>query len=66
MDWIRGTFSWALCSPDLSSMYFFLRGTLKNSVLYAAPVDSEMGLESSIVCAPADIEENPDVFERVR
>ena len=37
---------------------------MKNAV-YVTPVDSEMDLGANIICAPADIEENPGRFERV-
>lgn len=60
-----GPVSWPPRSPDLTSLDFFLWGTLK-SLVYDDPVDTEMDLVARIACAAATIRETPGLFERVR
>lgn len=53
------------CSPDLYIIDFFLWGARKSAV-DATPVHSDMDLVPRLVCAAADIQQNPDVFKSVR
>ena len=57
--------SWNICSIDVSTSDFSLRGFLK-SIVCKDPVESEMDLVARNVCAADTIREKPGVFDHVR
>lgn len=60
-----GPVHWPARSPDLTPLDFFLWGHMKQLV-YSTPVESEMDLVARISEAAARIQEDVNVFERVR
>ncbi|GBM40710.1 hypothetical protein AVEN_159677-1 [Araneus ventricosus] len=60
-----GPTHWTACSPDLSSLDFFLWGHLK-SFIYESPIESDEDLVARISVAASAIREMSGVFEKVR
>lgn len=60
-----GPVHWPARSPDLTPLDFFLWGQM-NELVYSTPVESEMDLVGRIAEAAARIQEDVNVFERVR
>lgn len=59
-----GPVAWPARSPDLTSLDFFLWGHLK-SLVYETPVASRENLVARIVAAAGEIQDNPDILDRV-
>lgn len=60
-----GPVPWPPRSPDLNSLDFFFWGRIKELV-YKTPVDTQEDLVARIAAASAVIQDEADVFERVR
>ena len=54
--------AWPPRIPELTLMYFFLKGHIK-ALIYTLHVDSEEDLIARIVEAAATIRQHPDIFE---